>query len=198
MTKPIESIKDYADNLSVAIQNLDEYEIDKAINIMVDAMEDDRLIFSCGNGGSAAIESHLTCDCMKGVATDTEFRPRIISLSSNVPVMTAIGNDFGYDHTFSGQLFYQARPKDVLIVISSSGNSPNIIEALTEAKRIGMRSIAIIGFDGGKSIDMADCVIHIKSDNYGIVEDASQAIMHFIAQTIRRQYSDKNPEDIRY
>lgn len=198
MTKPYLDLHTYADDLAVAIHNIDEFDLDQIVDIMIQAMGSSKTIFTCGNGGSAAISEHLSCDCMKGVATDTELYPKIISLASNVSVMTAIANDIGYDEVFSKQIEWQGRRNDVLIAISSSGNSPNICKALQTAKAKCMKTIAIVGFDGGAALDYSDVYLHIESNNYGIVEDASQALMHFIAQTIRRTQSDKNPEEIKY
>jgi len=198
VTKPYLDLYTYADDLAVAIHNIDEFDLDRIVDIIIQAMGASKTIFTCGNGGSAAISEHLSCDCMKGVATDTELYPKIISLASNVSVMTAIANDIGYDEVFSKQIEWQGRRNDVLIAISSSGNSPNICKALQTAKAKCMKTIAIVGFDGGAALDYSDVYLHIESNNYGIVEDASQALMHFIAQTIRRTQSDKNPEEIKY
>lgn len=157
-----------------------EFEIETAIT-------NDRQIFSCGNGGSAAISNHLHCDLGKGVAQRLYNQPRIQSLSANSAVMTAIANDRGFDETFSYQLFLSARANDLLIAISSSGNSPNIIEALEMAKDIGMRTIALTGFNRGKAGALADVNVHVASDVYGVVEDCHQAIMHCWSLNVMRE-----------
>ena len=198
MTEPIRTLEEYAACLSVCIDKIDETQIDYFIDILVSTMEKNRNIFVCGNGGSAAIAEHLSCDCMKGVATDTHLRPRIISLASNMSVMTAIANDFGYEHTFSAQLEFQAKAGDLLIVISSSGNSPNIISALDKAKELGLNTVAIVGFSGGEAANRSEIVIHIDIDNYGVIEDASQAVMHFVAQSIRWLFTEKPENEINY
>ena len=100
--------------------------------------------------------------------------------------ITAIGNDLGYDKIFSKQLeFSNARISDILVVVSSSGNSPNILRALEQANDIGMVSIALVGFDGGAATQLADVVVHVNSQNYGVVEDCHQIIMHSWAQALR-------------
>lgn len=204
MTKPLYNLTEYSNELWKAMHSVNEYYIDCVTNILLQS----RTIYVCGNGGSAAIAEHLACDCVKGVATDAEndFSLNVVSLSSNLPMISAIANDIGYDEVFSKQLQwlswglkeFGSYSKDTLVVISSSGNSPNIIKAINKAKERGMETVAIVGFDGGEAKKLAKWCIHIPSDNYGIVEDASQAIMHFMAQKMRRLSSNKHPEDIKY
>lgn len=189
------SLAQYANRLYIALCDVPEADVSDAIKVIIKAMELGNNIYTCGNGGSAAISNHLVCDCVKGVACDTHLYPRINSLNCNDSMLTAIGNDIGYDFVFSKQLEWSARADEVLIAVSSSGNSPNIINALHEAKRAGMTSIAIVGFDGGQAKNLADVCIHIPFDNYGIVEDASQAVMHYIAQSIRLKYSTRVPQN---
>ena len=143
-------------------------------------------MFSCGNGGSASIANHLQCDHVKGVRTTTDLPPRVLSLSTNVELLTAIANDMGYEDVFVYQLQSQSRPGDVLVAISSSGRSANIVRALTWARDNGLHTIAITGFDGGAARTLADVAIHVDCTNYGIVEDLHQAIMHALAQYIRQ------------
>lgn len=144
-------------------------------------------IFVCGNGGSASIAEHFSCDHSKGVRTDTaSLRPNVVSLASNMAVITAIGNDLGYDKIFSKQLeFSNGGAGDILIAVSSSGNSPNIIRAIEQANELQMVTIALVGFDGGVAGQMANVTVHVNSDNYGIVEDCHQIIMHSWAQALR-------------
>lgn len=182
-------LTEYASELERALCGVDESQVQLAIDEIVKAYECAYNIYTCGNGGSAAISNHLVCDCVKGVACDTGFYPRIQSLNCNDSILTAIANDIGYDEVFSKQLTWSAQPEEVLIAISSSGNSPNVINAILEAGSLGMKTIAIVGFDGGRAKHVADICIHIPSNNYGIVEDASQAIMHYIAQSIRVKFA---------
>ena len=145
-------------------------------------------VFVCGNGGSAAIANHFSCDYLKGVVENSNLKSiRAISLSSNIPLITAIGNDLGYDEVFAYQYKQLSDHEyDILIVISSSGNSPNIVKVVKEALSQGKRVFGIVGFDGGivKQLCKPTHIIHIRSNNYGIVEDCSQAIMHMVAQQI--------------
>lgn len=200
MTKPLNTFNEYSTAVWDAMNNINQSNIDSAIGALVSAYYYKNNIFVCGNGGSAAIADHLTCDVMKGVATDSIDGKtlHVNSLCCNSPLTTAIANDIGYDQVFSKQLEWQAEPFDVLIAISSSGNSPNIINAIKTAKKKYVTVISITGFDGGEAATLANHSIHINSDNYGVVEDVSQSIMHYIAQTLRRMRSNKNPEDIKY
>jgi D-sedoheptulose 7-phosphate isomerase/D-glycero-D-manno-heptose 1,7-bisphosphate phosphatase len=169
-----------------AAQSIDLVEVERASEILLDAYRQGTGVFSCGNGGSAAIANHLQCDHVKGVRTLTDLFPRVVSLSSNVELLTAIANDISYDDVFVYQLQSQSRPGDVLIAISSSGRSPNIVRALLWARDNGMRTIALTGFGGGPAREVADVAIHVNCANYGVVEDLHQAAMHAIAQYIRQ------------
>jgi phosphoheptose isomerase len=143
-------------------------------------------VFCCGNGGSAAIANHLLCDHVKGIRTGTDLSPRVVSLSASVELLTAISNDIAFADVFAYQLQAQASQGDVLIAISSSGQSPNIVRALTWARRLGMATIALTGFTGGDAREAADVSVHVDVANYGIVEDLHHAIMHALAQYIRQ------------
>ncbi len=143
-------------------------------------------MFSCGNGGSAAIANHMQCDHVKGLRTGTDLSPRFVSLSSNVEVLTAIANDLAYEDVFAYQLQSQSGPGDVLVAVSSSGRSPNIVRALTWARDNGLETIALTGFTGGGARTVADVAIHVDSANYGIIEDLHQAITHALAQYLRQ------------
>ena len=176
---------DYATLLAEALQSVDAAELDRAVELLSRAISKDQLIFSCGNGGSAAIANHLTCDCSKGIATGTGLRPRVFSLSSTVELVTAIANDVEFAEVFAEQLRTAARPGDVLMTISSSGDSENIVRAIRWARDNDMPTIALTGFSGGRSSELADVNLHVAADNYGVVEDTHQSLMHILAQYVR-------------
>jgi D-sedoheptulose 7-phosphate isomerase/D-glycero-D-manno-heptose 1,7-bisphosphate phosphatase len=189
-----EYFNNYKKMLMVALDTVDQGSINAVEYQLFHMATHGYPILVCGNGGSAAIAEHMTCDHTKGVITDTHLSPFLIPLQSNVSLCSAIANDIGYDQVFSYQI--NAYPNDKktqfgVLVISSSGNSPNIINALNAAKQRKIVSIAMVGFDGGKAKEMADFCIHVKSDNYGIVEDAHQIIMHSMAQSIRVHHATK-------
>lgn len=178
-------VADYVSAIATALNSVRPGQVERAVTAMKRAIQSDRLIFTCGNGGSAAIANHLTCDCSKGIATNTTLRPRVVSLSATVELVTAIANDMAYSEVFAYQLKNAARPGDVLITISSSGDSENIIRALDWAGNNGMTTIALSGFSGGRSAQMADISLHVAAANYGVVEDVHQSLIHILAQYVR-------------
>lgn len=179
---------EYFARLAAASASVDRGALHRAATLLSEAIAREASIFSCGNGGSAAIANHLACDCLKGIRTDTTIRPIVHSLSTTVELITAISNDISYDVVFSFQLESNAKAGDVLIAISSSGNSPNILKALRTAKDMGMSSIAMTGFSGGAAADLADVALWVKADNYGVVEDVHQSLMHILAQYLRQSH----------
>jgi len=182
----------YFTQLSAAAASVDGARIADAARIMADAYSRRATVYACGNGGSAAIANHLHCDHMKGCQTDTPLRPRVVSLSSTIETITAIANDISYDDIFVYQLQTMADAGDVLVTVSSSGNSENVVRACRWAKENGIQVISMSGFDGGRSQQLADVNLHVKGDNYGIVEDVHQSLMHILAQYIRLELMDES------
>ncbi|MGE5288244.1 MAG: SIS domain-containing protein [Micromonosporaceae bacterium] len=182
----------YAEETVRAMRSVDPTALDRAAAILLEAYTCGAAVFSCGNGGSAAIANHLQCDHMKGVRTATDLTPRVVSLSASIELLTAIANDMTYEDVFTYQLQSQSRPGDVLIAVSSSGRSPNIVGALTWARDHGLRTIALTGFEGGHARMVAEVAIHVDGTNYGIVEDLHQSIMHSLAQYIRQSRMTAN------
>ncbi len=174
----------YADRLRVALLAVDVEALDRARALIEQTAHAGRRVYAIGNGGSAAIADHLCCDWTKG--THHADHPVIDSLSmvSNVALYSAIANDFGFERVFSTQIELLAQPGDLLVAISSSGNSPNILAGVEAAQARGMTAIGLSGFNGGKLKDSADVSLHVPIDNYGVVEDAHQALMHILAQYI--------------
>jgi phosphoheptose isomerase len=135
----------YAEETARAASSVEEAGLARAAAILLDAYTSGATVFSCGNGGSAAIANHLQCDHMKGVRTATDLAPRVTSLSVNIELLTAIANDLTYADVFAYQLQSQSRPGDALIAVSSSGRSANIVRALEWARGHGLRTIALTG-----------------------------------------------------
>ena len=185
----IGSVEDYLDLyagfLRQGLESVDRGALKNVLRELTEAYRLRRTVWVCGNGGSAAISDHFACDHLKGVSTNTALLPRVLSLSSNASLLTAIGNDLSFDRIFEHQLASLAQPGDVLIAVSSSGNSPNIIRAVNAAKSLGLRTIGFVGFDGGELSKIADHALHVKIANYGVVEDVHQSLMHVLAQFIR-------------
>jgi len=176
----------YAEEIARAAGSVDAEALDRAAAVLLEAYARRACVFSCGNGGSASIANHAQCDHVKGVRTTTDLLPRVMSLSTNVELLTAVANDVGYEDVFAYQLQSQSVPGDVLIAISSSGQSPNIVRALEWARGHGLRTVAITGFSGGAAAAVAEVSVHVDCANYGVVEDVHQAIMHALAQYIRQ------------
>lgn len=176
----------YRDAMNRAGQSVDPGAFERAAAMLDTAIRGRRVIYSCGNGGSAAISGHLLCDFLKGIQTDTALRPRVVSLASHLELITAIANDIDYAEIFAYQLRTMATPGDVLLTISSSGNSENIVRAIEWARTNGIGTIAMTGFTGGRSGRLAEINLHVEAENYGIVEDIHQSMMHSLAQYLRQ------------
>ena len=137
-------------------------------------------VFICGNGGSATNANHLANDFLYGISPKDGKGMKVHSLCTNVAVTTCLANDTGYENIFSNQLSTLAESKDILIVFSGSGNSPNVVEALLKAHGMGMKTHAILGFDGGKCKELAGNAIHIPIDNMQVAEDFQMMIGHIL------------------
>lgn len=179
---------DYSEAVAAAHAKIDPTAFAQAALMLEEAVARGATILTCGNGGSASISNHFVCDHTKGTRADTQILPRVHSLVANIEINTAIANDLAYDKIFSFQLQSYASAGDVLVAISSSGNSPNIVNALQWAKSNAVRSIAMTGFSGGKAREIADISLHVDAHNYGVVEDVHQSIMHALAQFLRQRH----------
>ncbi len=158
----------------------------RTVQLLLEARATGRRVYVIGNGGSAATASHFVCDLVKAAHVDGYEPLRAFALSDNTPLVTAWANDKSYECVFAEQVRALADPGDVVIAISASGNSPNIIAGLTAAATKGARTVGLLGFDGGAAIQLVEIAIHVPSDDYGIVESAHLAICHAITGTIRR------------
>ena len=184
----------YTKILFESLENIDSNALQLCFEKLLQGIQNGVNIFSCGNGGSSAIAEHLVCDFVKQASTESIIKPKVFSLQST-PIVTAIANDIGYDEIFSYQLERYAKPDDILISISSSGNSENIYKVIKQAKAMGVFSISFVGFEGGRAVEMSDISLHIKADNYGVIEDAHHSLMHIFSQYLRLQ-SFKNTKDL--
>lgn len=178
----------YIANFTAAMTALDRVALDQIMRVLADARTNDRTVFVAGNGGSAAIANHFECDATKGTYVPGKPVLRSHSLAANTSVLTALANDLGYETVFEKQVEYYGKPRDVLVLVSSSGNSPNVVNACTVAKSKGLVTVALVGFKGGRLKELADYVLHVPVENYGIVEDAHQAIIHLIAQFLKEAH----------
>lgn len=181
---------DYTSRFSTVLKDFDWSPVEKLAYELRDCWQTGRQVFFCGNGGSGGNANHLANDFLYALSKTPGSGLRVHSLSSNPSVITCLANDEGYDQVFSLQLAVLARKGDVLIAFSGSGNSPNIVKALEEGKKIGMTSYAVLGFSGGKSKALADVPIHFAIDDMQIAEDAQMVIGHMIMQWLYAQRGD--------
>jgi D-sedoheptulose 7-phosphate isomerase len=172
----------YTGRLSQVLEGFDWSVVAELGDDMLDAWKTGRQVFFCGNGGSAGNAAHLANDFIYGVGKTPGSGLRAHALSANASVLTCLANDEGYDKIYSLQLGVLARPDDILIVLSGSGNSPNILRALEESARIGMKSYAMLGYSGGAAKDLADRSIHFAIDDMQISEDTQLIIGHMLMQ----------------
>ena len=170
----------YASELSSELYKLDAAEFTKITDILVDAYKRDAQVFIAGNGGSAATANHFVCDFGKNAVQGGKRRFRILSVCDNIEKITALGNDISFDQIFRFQLGNLMRPGDVLIVVSASGNSPDLVEACEYAKEIGGSIIALSGFGGGKICNGANAVLKTDMRSYERIEDLHSSILHMI------------------
>ena len=150
-------------------------------------------IFVCGNGGSASVANHFLCDFNKGIKIDSKrkLRPKIISLSDNIETILAIGNDISFQKVFTFQLDNFFTKGDIVILLSCSGSSPNIIDTLNHCKKKKIFTISLTGFANKKVQKKANININLNIKNYGVSEDFFQIIMHMLSQSIRLRYIKK-------
>jgi D-sedoheptulose 7-phosphate isomerase len=173
---------DYANRLNTAMQATDWSGVTRLAQELRECWTSGRQVFICGNGGSAGNAIHLANDFLYGISKARGSGLRVHALPANSSVLTCLANDEGYDEIFSLQLAVQARANDVLIVLSGSGNSPNILKALEQAKKMGLRSYAILGYTGGRAKAMADVAIHYELDDMQISEDMQLIVGHMVMQ----------------
>lgn len=184
---------DYAKRLSAALETFDWAPVEKLAYELRDCWQTGRQVFFIGNGGSGGNANHLANDFLYALSKTPGSGLRAHSLVANPSVLTCLANDEGYDQVFSLQLAVMARKGDVLIAFSGSGNSPNIVRAIEEAKKIGMTSYAVLGFSGGKCKEIADVPMHFAINDMQIAEDAQVIIGHMLMQWLYPQRGDITP-----
>jgi len=187
-TKDIEEYsRSYFNYLKEIFEKIDTAEIKEFVEIIMAARDSGRTIFFMGNGGSAATASHFANDL--AIGTNDYIKPfKALSITDNTPVITAISNDFGYDEIFTRQLKIYAKKGDVIVGISASGNSQNLINAFEYASSVGLKTVALTAFDGGKMRKIADQGVHIPTNNneYGPAEDLHMILDHLVGSYLMR------------
>ena len=185
-------VEDYIELLSKSILSTNVNNLEKSCKEILRRIKNKKTIYVCGNGGSAAIANHYVADFLKFFRENTSVKPKIFSFSNNIETITAISNDLSYDKIFSYQAESYCKKKDLLIIISSSGNSKNIIKLLKFAKKNKIKTIGFSGFSGGYLKKNCDISIHINAKNYGMSEDAHHSLMHIQLQYLVHQLRKKN------
>jgi len=171
----------YKTNLLEAVRQIDTARVEQAIQWFDEARTSGKQIFVCGNGGSGSTASHFACDIVKGASFNRERRFRMMALTDSLPTLTAYSNDVSYECVFTEQLKNFAQRGDVVMCISGSGNSPNVLRAMEYANSIGCRTIALTGRDGGRLGPLAQLNIQVAEPHMGRIEDAHMIICHMIA-----------------
>ena len=173
-------ILEYVRAQKAALDSIPAEKVERLIELLHRALKEDRQIFVCGNGGSAANASHFITDLGKGASDKVGKRFRCLSLNDNVSWMTAIGNDYAYEDIYVRQLENYGRAGDVVMALSVSGNSPNTVKALGWAREHGLKTVALVGAKRGRMAEIAEEVVVIDSTHYGRVEDAHMGICHML------------------
>jgi D-sedoheptulose 7-phosphate isomerase len=188
----VDYFSSYYSYLNQLLMNLDPQAINNVIDCFLTARKNKQTIFFAGNGGSASTASHFAQDLGEVGRKANKPGFKTLSLTDNVSLLSAIGNDYGFDKIFTVQLSELFSPGDVFVAISASGNSPNVINATEFAKKTGGKTIGLVGFDGGKLKNLCDYIIHVKTDagEYGPVEDVHMIMDHLIVSYLIFRLSD--------
>lgn len=187
----LNEINDYKNQFILWLDSMDLTTVFKVANVIFERNQDGKSVFVCGNGGSASLSQHFAVDLGVGTSKVTGERGiKISDLTSNAAIVTATANDKSYNHVFEEQLKLSAYPMDILIAISSSGKSENIIRAVQHARKNEITTIGITGFDGGSLKDIVDYSIHVETriGEYGRVEDLHSFVLHLITNLVRKRY----------
>lgn len=183
--------ENYQSRLINCIQSFDWSPVSRLAKEILSAYKEGRHVFLCGNGGSAANAIHITNDFLCPQAKNKGTGIKVTALSANQAVLTCLANDIGYENIFSFQLESLGKKGDILIALSGSGNSPNILKAVNTAKKIGISTYAILGFDGGKCLRLADVAIHFPVNDMQIAEDLQLIAGHMLMQQLNKDILDE-------
>lgn len=184
MKPSVDRFEAYSERLRAILAGTDWAGVGELAEELFDCWKTGRQLFLCGNGGSAGNAIHLANDFLYGVSKRKGSALRVTALPANSSVLTCLANDEGYEQIFSLQLAALGQPGDVLIVLSGSGNSANILRALEQARESGLKSYAILGFTGGQAKQLADVVLHFPIDDMQIAEDLQLIVGHMVMQQL--------------
>ena len=181
------TLRDYWDEVADVAAVVDLGCLERVAVMLLNCRARGRVVFVVGNGGSAATASHFACDLSKGTRRDGPPTFQVVSLTDNVPLLTAWANDSGYERVFSEQLIALGRPGDLVVAISASGNSPNVVAAIDAARSCGMAVVGLTGRPGGRVAQMVDVVVNVPSDRIEVVEDAHLVVAHSLCVAVRER-----------
>lgn len=190
----LDEINGYLTDVSDLVRRVDSNAVARVLEVIYDAYQNEKTIFIFGNGGGAATASHLVCDLAKGTVGWGPKRLRAVSLSDNVPLITAWANDTDYQNTFGEQLRNFVRKGDVVLALSGSGQSPNVINGLKVAAEFGAIGILFSGFDGGKAREAAQLAVLAPSNNMQQIEDVHLILCHIIMHCLKERLKKEYPE----
>jgi D-sedoheptulose 7-phosphate isomerase len=181
----------YLSSLQGVLNELSADDLSRVADVLMQAYQNRRTVFICGNGGSASTASHWACDLGKGTVIEGKPRFRVLSIGDNQALLTAYANDCGYESVFAEPIRSLAQPGDVVILITASGNSPNVLAAAKAARDAGCTTIGLIGFGGGKLASMVHHQITVSSREYGPVEDLHMILDHIISGFLRQRIAEQ-------
>lgn len=181
----------YIELLTEALKMLDTHALNDFSNTLIELLKQKKTLYICGNGGSAANALHIANDFTFGISPSGNAMS-VEALPSNSAVLTCLANDIGYENIYSHQLKVKARKGDVLLVLSGSGNSTNIINAINQAKEIGLHTAGILGFDGGEALSLLDTALHFKINDMQISEDAQVVVGHILMKILNSKIGEGN------
>ncbi len=184
---------EYLGRLRAAVDGLPRDRMNELGETLLRAYRNNKQVFLLGNGGSSSTASHMAADLAKNTIGPNMKRFRIVSLNDNAAIMTALANDLGYENVFSEQLTNLVQAGDVLIVVSASGNSPNVLKAMRYARSRSADVVGLLGFDGGVASELADIPLIVPSDHYGVVEDVHLIVNHILVDYFKVRLAETRP-----
>jgi len=186
------TLNSYFDDMVQTVRNIPVTILDRIVDVLMEAYDSERMIYLFGNGGSAALASHFACDLGKGTANGSSKRFHVLALTDNVPLMTAWANDARYEDIFAEQLINFVRADDIVLAISGSGRSPNVLKALKVAREAGAFTIGLTGFEGGDMKGLCDLCLVVPSNNMQIIEDLHLSVTHAVFTALRAKICEKD------
>jgi len=181
----VASLEDHISEVQQVLAKIPIASVERVVQIVLEAYERQGHLYIIGNGGSASTATHFACDLSKATIVEGRARLRVTSLTDNIALLTAWANDTSYKDVFAEQLANLLNPGDVVVAISASGESPNILTAVAEARSLGATTVALVGFSGGRLKPVVDAAVHVPSMNYGVVEDCHLVLEHAITESTR-------------